>query len=210
LDSEKAVFILVGRAAKMEEVDDYFWTALHWGAWERSEKGCSVLLDMGANVNAQNVDGMTPLMMAALNNQIELVELFLKYGADTKIQDNRANAAIQMATPKCAEIIQAHQRKTEAVENDEYSAIHWAALLGNESTCKKLLRMGGTHVLAQDKYGNNAIHVAAVNGHDKIVKILLKSCSDTKATNRWGKTALDCATEKCADVIRAHNAKLKN
>merc|ERR1712000_527738 len=117
---------------------------------------------------------------------------------------------IHFATPKCAEIIKAHQRKTEAVEKDGYSALHWAALRGNESTCKKLLRTEGADVLAQDKYGNSAIMVAAVNGYDKVVNILLKSRADAKATNRWGKTALDYATEKCADVIKAHQAELKN
>merc|ERR1712096_433748 len=196
-----------GRAAKLEALDDYDWTALHWAAFEKCESACEVLLSKGADVNAQNVEGSTVLMMAALSGEVELVKLFLKYGADTKIEGNHENTAEKLATQNCAEIIKAHQRKTEAVEGDGYSDLHWAAAFGNESICKQLLRMGA-NVHTEDKYGNTPLMVAAVNNYAEVVKVLLKSYADVKATNKWGKTALDYATEKCADIIRAHEARL--
>lgn len=47
-----------------------------------------ILLQHGANVNAKNDYGKTPLHEAAEEGDIDTVELLLRYGADVNTRDN--------------------------------------------------------------------------------------------------------------------------
>ena len=48
---------------------------------------CNLLIDAGANVNAQSRNGETPLLLAALRGQIEIVKLLLERGAKVDTAD---------------------------------------------------------------------------------------------------------------------------
>ena len=51
----------------------------------------------GADVNAQNKLGLTPLMQAASHNNPELVHYLLEQGADPAVQDSRGRTALDFA-----------------------------------------------------------------------------------------------------------------
>ncbi len=57
-----------------------------------------LLLEYGANVNAQNNDGQTALMLAASQGHEEVVELLLEleYGIDVYAQDNKDQTALSL------------------------------------------------------------------------------------------------------------------
>ncbi|XP_053244896.1 fibronectin type 3 and ankyrin repeat domains protein 1 isoform X1 [Podarcis raffonei] len=57
----------------------------------------TTLLDAGADVNAKDKDGKTPLMVAALNNHEELVALLLERGADPDVKNEFGKGALEMA-----------------------------------------------------------------------------------------------------------------
>ena len=69
-------------------------TVLHYAA--SGDIGIAQLL-VGANVNAQNKLGLTPLMQAASNNRPELVRYLLGHGADSAVQDSRGRTALDFA-----------------------------------------------------------------------------------------------------------------
>ena len=48
---------------------------------------------------------------------------------------------------------------------------------------------------AKDKYKNTALMIAAGNGHEEVVKLLLEKGADINAENRDGKNALMFAAE---------------
>lgn len=50
------------------------------------------LLENGANPNFQILDNMTPFHLAVFNNNVDIVELFIKYGSDPNIKCNIGNA----------------------------------------------------------------------------------------------------------------------
>lgn len=47
-----------------------------------------LLIDHGADIDVQNADGRTPLMLAAQVGDDELIDYLLDYGADKLIKDN--------------------------------------------------------------------------------------------------------------------------
>ena len=58
------------------------------------------LLSLGANVNAQSVNGTTPLHYAISNDQASLVDLLLKYCPRSDLKSDRGHTALTLARMK--------------------------------------------------------------------------------------------------------------
>jgi len=65
--------------------DDNEWSPLHCAVIHRKLEEAKFLLQQGADVNARDYGGRTPLHLAKGH---ELVELLLSYGADANVRDN--------------------------------------------------------------------------------------------------------------------------
>ncbi len=65
-----------------------------------SSERLKVLLDAGANVDAQNPEGRTALIKAARIGMEDSVELLLSYGADASIKDQYGKTAYDYAAEK--------------------------------------------------------------------------------------------------------------
>lgn len=53
-------------------------------------------VEYGADVN-ETSNGLTPLMLAARYNQVEIIDVLLKNGAKVKAQDEKGNTALKYA-----------------------------------------------------------------------------------------------------------------
>jgi ankyrin repeat protein len=71
------------------------------------------LLDAKSPIDAQNRQGMTPLMMAANNGRTDAVKLLLKYKADTGKEDYTGRDALGWAGNKTA-VVQLLKNPTSA------------------------------------------------------------------------------------------------
>ena len=58
------------------------------------------LMKVGANVNARNEDGTTPLMAAAGSGHIEILKFLLKRGAKVSMKDKKGRTALDYAKNK--------------------------------------------------------------------------------------------------------------
>ena len=93
-------------------------------------------INRGANIEAKDKDGLTPLMFAAMHAETEVLSLLLEKGAKTETTDKKARTAVQIAYdcghPDSALAILAHeQRKRDLAEekrvnflNDEAAQAH--------------------------------------------------------------------------------------
>ena len=72
-----------------------------------------ILIDFGANMNAKNISGNTPLHVAATRNSMECVKYLLLRGADktmlNKAKQNPAQAAVFSQAQNIADYINAHR-----------------------------------------------------------------------------------------------------
>ncbi len=74
--------------------DDLGNTPLHGAT---SSKEAQALIQAGANIDAQNNLRWTPLHYAVNNNRIDLVELLIQVGANTKLKDKWGRTPGQVA-----------------------------------------------------------------------------------------------------------------
>lgn len=65
---------------------------------DRSAEAARLILEAGADINAQDIDGMTALMHACRNGQINIVRFLLQSGADITIKDKEGNDAAAIAS----------------------------------------------------------------------------------------------------------------
>jgi hypothetical protein len=89
---------------------------------------CRLLLDKGAQLEAKDSDGWTPLHYAAWNGHVEFVRLICDHGADV-----------------------------EARDNDGWTPIHWAAYNGHISVVKELIDERNAEINARMNGGRTAL-----------------------------------------------------
>jgi uncharacterized protein len=73
------------------------WTALMYAARDGAPAATAALLDAGAQINAQDPDGTTPLVRAIWNSHYDTARLLLERGADPNIVDTADMAALYAA-----------------------------------------------------------------------------------------------------------------
>ncbi|XP_051779756.1 fibronectin type 3 and ankyrin repeat domains protein 1 isoform X1 [Erpetoichthys calabaricus] len=90
---------LINDSCKVDSKDNgSLWTPLmRVSALSGNARVASLLIQAGADVNVQDKDGKTPLMMSALNNHEELVTLLLKNGANRHIKNEYGTSVLEMA-----------------------------------------------------------------------------------------------------------------
>jgi len=80
-------------------------------------------------------------------------------------------------------------RYVNKFEND-YCALHIAALVGNEKLVRFLFEQGADIEVKTKEKKNTALQIACLKGHLEVVKILLKHDADIEVVNQDGETPL--------------------
>jgi Ankyrin repeats (3 copies)/Ankyrin repeats (many copies) len=93
-------------------------TPLFWASGGHNFKDGSVvqlLLEHGADINAQSQIGWTPLHVASFNGVLEVVRLLLEHGADVEAKDYSGKTALQIAAEEghdeVVELLREHEAK---------------------------------------------------------------------------------------------------
>uniref|UniRef100_A0A671YU30 Euchromatic histone-lysine N-methyltransferase 1a n=1 Tax=Sparus aurata TaxID=8175 RepID=A0A671YU30_SPAAU len=145
---KELVHLLLSRGADVNIRDKEENVCLHWAALSGCDDIAQALLEARCDLNAVNVHGDTPLHVAARENHLECVMLFLSRGADV----NQRNREGEVVSDCCV-----------------YGSKVWTAL----NTNKKLTdaRRGrdcqGERLLSRDiSRGYEAVPITCVNGVD--------------------------------------------
>jgi ankyrin repeat protein len=127
-----------------------------------------LLLKKGADIEAKDEQGQTPLIRAAAYGQAGIARLLLDKGARIEARDpGGATALISAACGGCVIVD-----------------------MGNTFDCVQLLIDRGANVGAKTKGGSTALMVAASSGQTRILKLLLAKGANVTDRDSDGSTAL--------------------
>lgn len=152
------------------------------------------LLAAGADINARNPRGQTPLMMLASGGQLALVEHVLEAGAALNAQDELGNTALMWAAYwghlAVVETLIARQAQTTLSNDDGNTALHLAASGGLANQTRKLLQKPTFTFVGRKQYGEKV-----ADSKVQMFKTLVAAGTPLNAVNRWGQTALMLTAE---------------
>lgn len=156
----------------------------------------------GADVNAPMLsdkagrEGMTPLMHAAMDSNINTMRALLEAKAKTDQRTEDGRTALMYAAgwgdaAKVRVLLDAGAR-TDARASDGWTALMWAAARGEPASVKQLTA-AGADVNAANKWRQTALMAAARTGSTEKVAMLLEAGASATATDLNGETALSIA-----------------
>lgn len=187
-----------------------------------------VLIEAGADVNYMDSDGFdSAISIAATSGDEAMVRYLLDHGAnDGEVIEMAAFQAVKaghldvaelllpFATPKrkaaLKKEIQIARRKAapKSVSAQEARAFITAAKQGDLKAVRAALKAGIRVESALDKQtGGTALHIAAEQGHHRIVSALLEAGADPNRTDDWAQLPLMQAQDaKTVQLLIEHGA----
>ena len=116
-DLAKAKVLLATDAQLVHARDTDGSTPLHCAAWKGHQEVVALLLEAGADVNAQNHNehwGTTPLHAAAHGNQAGIAQLLIEHGAEVNARDLNGKTPMHHTTFHNAKAVARVLQKYEA------------------------------------------------------------------------------------------------
>ena len=170
-------------------------TPLHHAA-RSSDPGVAALLhDAAAEVDAHNLEGVTPLGIACGCGNWRIARFLLERGARTEPEGGSppllAAAGGEDDDVAGVALLLKHKAKLDARDAQGRSALHEAALAGHVETMAALIE-AGADADARDRHGRSPLHEAAVGGHTAALD-LLAGRADLHAVDGEGRNALHLA-----------------
>lgn len=141
-------------------------TSLHGPVADAKVEEVKALLAGGANVNAVDEYGQTPLHKATYPNfrnpgHLEIAGLLLKNGADANATSLGGGTPLHMAEAEFVDLLVKHGADVDAVDVNGQTALHHAAWGDRTEKVKKLLKAGADATI-KDKNGRTALDRAMV------------------------------------------------
>jgi ankyrin repeat protein len=181
------------------------------GAAQNGRKDqCELLLATGANVNAQNDYGNTPLQYAAMNGHKEICKLLIANKANINTQDSHGFTALMYATngnyKEICELLIENKAAINTKNQEGLTALMLAANNGHKEICE-LLIANGADIYTRDKHDYTPLIAAVGHQHMEIGKLLINAM--LKLTNQERSEALTLLSLKKRIVPGLHSESKK-
>ena len=157
----------------------------------------SDLLSRGFDPNAIEPDrNDTGLILALRENSLKVVEVLLDAkDIDLEAKSRNGDNALMIAAYKGnRQAVDALISKGADVNRPGWTALHYAASIGNDDIVKVLLDHSA-YIDAESPNGTTPIMMASRGGHIYTVKLLLDEGADATLKNASGMTAIDMASQ---------------
>ncbi|KAK3597127.1 hypothetical protein CHS0354_038046 [Potamilus streckersoni] len=218
---------LLDAGADVTVKDEEGKTALHYCADNLETQCAEMLLEADTTLlNIQDEQMYTPMHMAVLAGNENLLKLLIERGADIHCLDENYHTLVHLATasghPKILEILIQHEADLSSADNYNAYPIHYAAQLtsstpgisdpkAGEKILKRLLDAGVAHDVV-DSGGRQPLLWAACSGNVESCKVLIKAGADVNATDKDDLSALHCAASRgkatCIELLKKSGANV--
>eukprot|EP00427_Karlodinium_veneficum_P059469 CAMPEP_0169384918 /NCGR_PEP_ID=MMETSP1017-20121227/43752_1 /TAXON_ID=342587 /ORGANISM="Karlodinium micrum, Strain CCMP2283" /LENGTH=625 /DNA_ID=CAMNT_0009485645 /DNA_START=9 /DNA_END=1886 /DNA_ORIENTATION=+ len=188
-------------------------TPLHTAAAQdqKHAPSCALLLEQGADPDAEDRHLATPLHVASASGHGEVAKKLIKSGAQICKGDRWQATPLHMAAQngqiEIAQLLLQSGAQIDVADDWGSTPLHRAAAKKQVGVAEKLLVHNGGYgsacVNLEDRSGECPLHVAAKNGDYAFVRLLLEHGADSSSRSRLaGKTPQDCARDRGhADVV---------
>lgn len=164
--------------------------ALHAAVRSANLEDVKRLVAAGADVNAPDALGSTPLLMAAWSGNTEIASFLVAHGADVNaLQPQTHSTALEYAvltgrTAMVQLLLQAGAR-IDTRYRDNQTILQIAAAAGNPQIVSLLLA-AGMDIGSVDVNGNTALDQAVLHGQAAVVSLLIAHGADVKRVHPVG------------------------
>lgn len=162
-------------------------TPLHIAAEHGPSEAIELLHRLGADVDALDDFGQTPLLISIYKKKWEIAELLIKAGANVDADEREGYAplfgAVAGGSDRIVQLLLKAKVDVDAVDEDGYSPLHLAVSQNEVNILQQLLK-AGAKIDAVSEYRNQTpLHIAVRNKNRDIVKILLEKGASTTLYN---------------------------
>ncbi|KAJ1569153.1 hypothetical protein HK096_004030 [Nowakowskiella sp. JEL0078] len=200
----------------LDRPSDEGQTALHYASHAGSIECVRILCRKGANINARDNQGTTPLFRS-LEGTARKVNVAMclidEFGVDVHIADNEgwtaAHYAARWGYKRIMKRLLEAKVNCDAADIDGWSVLHCACKGGNVDIVKMLIAEGA-NVQSLDVEEWGCMHFAADSSEDpvEIIDILLSADVDPSNISKSGLTALHLVCrwgffESCAHILQS-------
>jgi hypothetical protein len=164
------------------------------------------LIARGINIDEQDEDGQTALLLAALYHRLEMAQELIRAGAALDVQDEDGNTALMIAAVDMARMGLA----------EEHSEDKWKGCLETDAVDNRLemaqeLIRAGAALDVQNEPGMTALVCAAASNRPEIAQELIRAGAALDVQDKDGDTALMLSVEhdspELATLLREAGAR---
>eukprot|EP00753_Platysulcus_tardus_P013122 PLAT3624.2.p1 GENE.PLAT3624.2~~PLAT3624.2.p1 ORF type:complete len:435 (-),score=69.56 PLAT3624.2:100-1404(-) len=195
-DFTAAIISLIESGADVHERSEERFTALHLA---RSGSVVEALLAAGADINAVDKNGCSPLLAASFRGHVAAVEALLSAGADVNLGD------VALRSPLFNAAWRGHQTVVEALiaaaadvnlcDGPGCSPLFMASWSGHLSVVEVLVTAAADVNLCS-LTGRSPLMAAAEKGHVAVAQALLSAAADVNCLDSFHRSALYIAADK--------------
>jgi ankyrin repeat protein len=194
-------------------------TPLHYAAYcGMRDVAAFLIVEHSQDVNARRgfYENETPLHVASGRRHVDVAQLLLEHGADTKAVDSGKSTPLLRASQggyvELARILLEHGADTEIRDFKKHTPLLLASKDGHVELSRTLLEHGADTEARNDrKY--TPLLLAAEWGHVEVVRVLLEHGADTDARQERGSGALELPSlhghVEVVRVLLEHGADVK-
>ncbi len=180
-------------------------TALYYAAHRNYTKCIDYLIDNGANPNALNRQGQSPIFFAATSGAWQSIELLASKCADVNLRDNRDKKlwspifyAISKSHVGCVAELIKHGADVNHVDGGGLTLIFYAF---HDIQLISLLVMNGANLEVADKLGRTPLFYAVFSGNAQMVELLVRYGANVDHRDNKGWTPVQYAINRGDDRI---------
>ncbi|KAJ5653328.1 hypothetical protein N7490_000331 [Penicillium lividum] len=205
---EQEVHSILGMdQSDVNKPDDTGTYPVIWASLNGHDGIVKLLLERGADVNAQGGYYGNALQAACYQGYDTLAQMLLERGADVNAQGGYYGNALQAACSRghdtIAQILLERGANINAQGEGECcgNALQAACFEGHDTIAQMLLEQGADVNAPGERLYGNALQAACFKGHDTIAQMLLERGADVNAQGGAYGTALQAACAKGYDKI---------
>jgi hypothetical protein len=154
-----------------------------------------ILLEQGVQLNGENTEGVTDMLMASYGGRLKILNALLEEGVDVNMKSSYGITALMFASLRghldIVKTLFARGADVNARSDDDVTALMAASCEGHLDVVIALLEKGADVNVKTNDDGMTALMLASVAGYDDVVNALLKHGADPSIKNIHGLTALD-------------------